>query len=147
MKNLGGPKRNIQPSDLVYFAVRDTEPQEDFLIKKYSIKNYTVTDIRKRGVEAVTHEALNRLRHCDLIYVSFDVDSIDDRISRGTGLPVANGLTDKEAEEILVALVQSPKVRCLEIAEINPLLDQGNRTAEISFHILDHVTKEVEGKI
>ncbi len=144
VKSLGGPKRNIQPSDIVYYAVRDTEPQEEFLLRKYSIKNYTVDDIRRRGIRNVVNEGLNRLRHCDLIYISFDVDSMDEEVSRGTGTPVSNGITDLEAEALLLEMVQSPKVCCLEFAEINPLLDQGNKMAEISFRILDSVTKKIE---
>lgn len=144
IKSLGGPNRNIQPSDIVYYAVRDTEPEEEFLLRKYSIKNYTVDDIRRRGVQNVVKEGLNRLRHCDHIYISFDVDSINEEISKGTGTPVSNGITDNEAEEILLKLIQSPKICCLEFAEINPLLDQGNRMAEISFRILNSVIKEIE---
>ena len=44
-------------------------------------------------------KALEMLDHCDMIYVSFDVDSLDSRISTGTGTPVPNGLTVEEAKE------------------------------------------------
>ena len=144
LKSLGGPDRNIQPSDIVYLAVRDTEPQEDFLLRKYSIKNHTVDDIRRRGIENVVNETMRRLRHCDVIYVSFDVDSMDSSVSQGTGTPVANGLTEKEAEELLGEFCVSPKVRCLEFAEINPLLDQKNKMADISFQILNNVVQKIE---
>lgn len=144
VKELGGPNRNIQPSDIIYIAVRDTQPEEDFLMRKYSIKNYPVDAIRRRGVEEVVTEALRRLRHCDVIYLSFDVDSMDSSISSGTGDPAANGLTKEEAEGLLVGLSASPKVRCLEIAEINPLLDENNTMADIAFQLINAVTKEVE---
>lgn len=144
LKELGGPDRNIQPSDIVYLAVRDTEPQEDFLLRKYSIKNYTVDDIRRRGIESIVSETMRRLRHCDVIYISFDVDSMDPGVSNGTGTPVANGLTEKEAEELLSEFCSSSKVRCLEFAEINPLLDQKNKMADISFQILNNVVQKIE---
>jgi arginase len=83
---------------------------------------------------------LNYLDHCDRIYISFDVDSLDPRISVGTGTPVPNGLRAKEAKELLKQLVQSPKVCCFEIVEINPTLDTENSMAENAFKILEAAT-------
>lgn len=144
LKLLGAPGRNIQPSDIVYLTVRDTQPQEDFLLRKHSIKNYTVDDIRRRGIESIVNETMRRLRQCDVIYISFDVSSMDPSVSNGTGTPVANGLTEKEAEALLNDFCSSPKVRCLEFAEINPLLDQKNKMADISFQILNNVVQSIE---
>ncbi len=77
IKNLGGVNPKILYDDIVYIAVRDTEAQENYLIKKHKIKNITVQEIRRKGVERIANESTNYLDHCDLIYVSFDVDSMD----------------------------------------------------------------------
>jgi arginase len=81
------------------------------------------------------------LDHCDLIYISFDVDSIDSRISMGTGTPVPNGLTVEEAKELNTALAKSEKICCWEIAEVNPTLDTENRMAESGFEIMEATAK------
>ncbi len=83
------------------------------------------------------------LNHCDLIYVSFDVDSIDSRISTGTGTPVPNGLTVEEAKMVNVELVKSPKVCAWEIAEVNPTLDTENRMAESAFEIMEATARSI----
>lgn len=144
VKELGGPNRNIQPSDIVYLSVRETQPQEEFLMRKYSLKNYPVEDIRIRGIHDVVTESLRRLRHCDVIYVGFDADCLDAEISTGTSTPSANGLTEKEAEELLLEFCSSPKVRCLEFSEINPLLDQQNKMAGIVFQLINAVVQQLE---
>jgi len=144
LKNIGRIAPKILPNDIVFFTVRDTEKQENYLLNKHHIKNYTVDEIRRRGVAATTKEALQRLDDCDRIYISFCVDSMDASFSHGTGTPVGNGITDVEAKNLLVELVKSPKVCCLEIAEVNPLLDEGNKMGEITFKILDSVTAEIE---
>jgi len=77
------------------------------------------------------------LDHCDIIYVSFDVDSMDSRISTGTGTPVPNGLTVDEAKMLNVELAKSPKICAWEIVEVNPTLDTENRMAESAFEILE----------
>jgi len=83
------------------------------------------------------------LDHCDFIYISFDVDSLDSRISSGTGTPVPNGLTVDEAKVLNAELAKSPKICAWEIAEVNPTLDTENRMAEGAFEILEATVKSL----
>jgi len=92
--------------------------------------------VRKKGVEQTVRQALLSLKQCDDIYVSFDVDSLDSSISRGTGTPVPNGLKEREAEDLLASLMQNHKICCFEITEVNPTLDKENLMAEIAFNVL-----------
>ena len=143
LKNVGGISPKIMPNDLVYIGVRDTEKQEDYLIKKFSIKKFTTTEIRRKGVEKIAIESLAYLDHCEIIYVSFDVDSMDAGISKGTGTPVPNGITEKEAGNLVARLMESPKVCCFEMVEINPTLDKENLMAENAFEILVRATNQL----
>jgi arginase len=136
LKKLGGIQPKIQAQDLVFIGLRDTEKQEDEIIKRHGIKVITVQEVRKRGVEQTVRQALLALQHCDDIYISFDVDSLDSSISRGTGTPVANGLKEREAEDLMASLMQNHKICCFEITEVNPTLDKENLMAEIAFNIL-----------
>ncbi|MES2628340.1 MAG: arginase [Bacteroidota bacterium] len=136
LKNIGGSSPKITYQDLVYINVRDIEPAEDFLIKKHNIRNFPLAEIRRKTVERVAIEALSTLEHCDLIYISFDVDCMDASISKGTGTPVPGGMNEREAGNLLARLVESDKVCCLEMVEINPTLDKENQMAENAFEIL-----------
>ena len=138
---LTGDSPSITPEHLIFFGVRDTELPEDDMIERLGIKNYTVDEVRTRGVKPCVMEAIGRLEACDIIYVSFDVDSMDSAISNGTGTPVINGFSAVEAEKILSYLVQNDKLACLEFVEVNPTLDEkGNVMAETAFEILENVT-------
>ena len=136
LKNLGKICPKILPEDLVFIALRDTEKEEDHILKKLGIRIIPVSEVRKKGVEQVVRQALLALKHCDDIYVSFDVDSLDSSISRGTGTPVPNGLKEREAEDLVASLMQNHKICCFEITEVNPTLDKENLMAEIAFNIL-----------
>lgn len=142
MKNIGVKGAKVLPEDLIFFGVRDTEEPEDKLMEKHGIKNYMVHEVRYRGLKTCVDEALHKLRHCDMIYISFDVDSLDcDLISKGTGTPVSKGFDIQEVKDIITQIIDSEKVACLEICEVNPLLDEkGNRMAEAAFDVLDHLT-------
>ncbi|MFI5151051.1 MAG: arginase [Bacteroidia bacterium] len=143
LKNLGGMIPKIQYSDLVFIALRDLEYEENFLLKKNKVKIYTVPEIKRNGVEMVAKEALLYLSSCTHIYISFDVDSMDAAISKGTGTPVRNGITEKEAGSLCVRLIQNAKVCCFEICEVNPTLDNENLMAENTFEILQRVVSHL----
>ncbi|KJS06132.1 MAG: arginase [Flavobacteriales bacterium BRH_c54] len=149
MKNIGGISPKVLHEDVVFFGVRDTEEPEDYCMLKNSMKNYKVEEVRFRGLEVCVKEALEKLKNCDYIYISFDVDSMDcDLISKGTGTPVSKGFDQYEVKNIINELIESNKVICLEIVEVNPTLDnKGNVMAETAFEVLNEVTKNIEAKL
>lgn len=143
LKEVGGIVPKINYRDLVFISVRDVEPEETGLIKKHHIKLFSTAEVRREGVERIARDALSHLSQCTHIYISFDVDSMDSSISKGTGTPVRNGITEKEAGSLLVRLVQNEKVCCVEIAEVNPTLDKENLMAENTFEILTKVVSQI----
>jgi len=143
LKNVGMPGPKIYPEDIVYIAVRDLEKPENYILNKYNVNFIETEDVKKQGPATIARKALEMLDHCDMIYVSFDVDSIDSRVSTGTGTPVPNGLTVEEAKILNVELAKDPKVCAWEIVEVNPTLDTENRMAESAFEILDATVKSI----
>ncbi len=149
MKNIASPGVKVLAEDVVYFGVRDTEQPEDKQIESLNIKNYSVSEIRYKGLGKCVDEALVRLNDCDVIYISFDVDSMDcDMISYGTGTPVPKGFDQEEVTQIINQIIESKKVACIEFVEINPLLDlKGNKMAETAFEILDNITRTIKNSL
>jgi arginase len=143
IKNVGIPGPKVYPEDIVYIGVRDLEKPENYLINKYNINFIETEDIKKLGAAKIAEKALQMLDHCDQIYVSFDVDTLDSRISTGTGTPVPNGLTVEEAKILNAELAKNTKVCAWEIVEVNPTLDTENRMAESAFEILEATAKSI----
>ena len=144
LKNLGLPRPIMRPEHLIYFGVRDTEAVEDAVMAACKIKNYTVHETRYREMKTCLVECDTKLSDVDLIYISFDVDSLDcDLISRGTGTPVEKGFDPEEVYEIITHFLSTGKACGLEICEINPLLDtRGNRMAETAFSMMNRIFKK-----
>ena len=136
LKSIGKINQKVLPEDIVFISLRDFEKEEKHLIEKYEMKVITTGDVRRNGAENVSRKVLRYLSDCTDIYVSFDVDSLDSSISKGTGTPVSNGLKEREAEDLISKLMQNRKVCCFEITEVNPTLDKENLMAEIAFNIL-----------
>ncbi|REJ83500.1 MAG: arginase [Bacteroidetes bacterium] len=143
IKKIGGIQPKIDWNDLVYISLRDVEPEESYLLKKNKVKIFSTNDVKRNGVEKIARDTLAHLNRCHVIYISFDVDSMDSSISKGTGTPVRNGITEKEAGSLLVRLIQNEKVCCFEIAEVNPTLDKENLMAENTFEILQRVVSQL----
>jgi arginase len=136
LKNLGKIAPKVLPEDIVYISLRDYEKEEKHLIDKYGIKVITTKEVRNKGVENIVRSLTRYFSDCSDIYISFDVDSLDSSLTRGTGTPVSNGLREREAEDLVSKLMQNRKVCCFEITEVNPTLDKENLMAEIAFNIL-----------
>lgn len=143
IKRIGNIFPKIDWSDIVYIGLRDVEPEESYLLKKNKVKIFSTSEVKRNGVEKIARDALQHLNRCNLLYISFDVDSMDSSISKGTGTPVRNGITEKEAGSLLVRLIQNEKVCCFEIAEVNPTLDKENLMAENTFEILQRVVSQL----
>jgi len=145
LKNVGIEGAKIQHKDVIYFGVRDTEKPEEDTMAKNKMRNYTVSEMRYRGFELCLNEAVEKFSDCDMIYISFDVDSMDcDLISKGTGTPVSKGFDQYEVERIITKFVETDKVVCFEVVEVNPTLDnKGNVMAETAFDVLEVTTNAV----
>ncbi|MFN0030880.1 MAG: arginase [Flavobacteriales bacterium] len=144
LKNVGDISPKIEYRDLIYVTLRDFEQEEAALIKKNKVKIVTTNELRKTGVTKLSRELLKYLSPCDKIYISFDVDSLDPAISRGTGTPVKGGINEREAADLILELLQNERTCCLEFTEINPTLDSENVMAETVFEILQKVARQVE---
>lgn len=145
LKNVGIPGAKIQPENLLYIAVRDTEDQEDAVLKRLNIVNHPVSSVRLSGAEEIANRCLTALKDCEILYISFDVDSMDPELSsRGTGTPVGNGLTPEEAGTLLKTFAKDPRTQCIEFVEVNPCLDDKvNRMAEIAFDLLQQTVNQI----
>lgn len=129
----------ILPEHIVFIGTRDFEPEENALVHNHHIRVFNPDDIAESGISAVLDQALEYLADCDYLYVSYDVDSQDTTISKGTGTPVDGGLTVSEAETVFRTLFHHPKMVAWEISEINPLLDDRNKMADFVVKLLSKV--------
>lgn len=143
IKNMSG--KALRTDDLIFVGLRDTEDPEDFLIKNEGIKNYEVAEIKDKGGKKVGEEILDSLSGCDMLYVSFDVDSMDPiETSHGTGTPVPNGIKVEDVTQLLQILCASPKLVAFETVEVNPTLDEKkNKMAEVTMEIIENVASVI----
>ena len=134
--NLGRPGPKVDPADVVLIGVRDLDVEERVAVKRSGIAVYTMREIDRRGIGAVTEELVERLRHLPRVHVSLDMDSLDPREAPGVGTPESGGLNYREAHLLMEVIAESLEVGSFDIVEINPILDERNRTAQLAIELI-----------
>ncbi len=126
---LVGPRR-LRPDRIVMIGVRDLDVEERVALRASGIKVITMRDIDERGVADIMRETLGLLANVTSIHVSFDMDSLDPSEAPGVGTPVPGGLSYREAHLLLEMLADDGRVRSMDIVEVNPIIDNANKTAQ-----------------
>jgi arginase len=134
--DLFGYKPKIEPQNVVLVGVRDLDTHERKFIKKLGVKTFTMRDIDERGMREVMSDALKYATDdTDGIALSLDMDFVDPDDAPGVGTPVRGGVTYREAHLAMEMIADSEAMVSMEIVEINPLIDDHNRTATLAVEL------------
>lgn len=126
----------IRPQNIVIIGAHDIDPPEIEFLSKLGVKVYSLFDIDRFGISKIVEDSIVKLKHCDSVHVSFDIDVLDPFIAPGTGILSKGGLSYREASYIMNSLGSKQIVRSIDIIEVNPLLDVQNTTAELAVELL-----------
>jgi arginase len=125
----------VETSRVDVVGARVTDPGERVLIRELGLQVHTMSQIDRRGIEAVVGEALERAAGAPFVHVSLDMDSLDPEDAPGVGTPVRGGLTYREAHLAMELVAESGLLTSLEIVEVNPILDRQNSTAALAVEL------------
>ncbi|WP_175615769.1 arginase [Piscibacillus halophilus] len=135
--NLNGSAPKVKPENVVIIGARSIDEGEKKIIQERGIQVYTMHDIEKHGMNEVIQKAINYLQErTDGVHLSLDVDGIDPAYTPGTGTPVEGGPSYRETRYAMQLLHESSLLTSVEVVEVNPLLDDQNKTAEIAVDML-----------
>ena len=120
----------MDPARIAIVGVRDLDPGEVKLFRQAGVHVFPMSEIDRRGIYEVTREALRgRVYRHQGIHVSFDMDVVDPSEAPGVGTPVPGGITYREAHMAMELVAETGRMVSLDFVEVNPILDQANRTA------------------
>src|SRR5882762_6922139 len=126
---------SIDARNSALIALRSVDAEEKENIRTAGVTPITMADIDRRGMSGAMEKAIAVAGRGDGIHLSLDMDAIDPDEAPGVGTPVRGGLTYREAQLTMEILAASGKLRSMEIAEVNPILDQENRTAALAVEL------------
>lgn len=122
----------IDPRNVLLVGIRQIDHGER---KAVEARGIDVADMRKVdefGVAAIIREFMEKVSHRNgMLHVSLDVDFLDPTIAPGVGTTVDGGVNYREAHLIMEMLHDSGLVTSVDLAELNPFLDDRGRSAKL----------------
>lgn len=137
MVDFGEKPHFVKPSKCVQVSGHDFDEAEAKRMKEAGVNVFTINDIDKRGMSEVMKDAIKTASDGTVgIHLSFDMDAITPEYAPGTGTPVANGITAREAFLAVEMLAQSGKLVSMDMVEVNPILDERNKTGILASELI-----------
>jgi arginase len=129
---------SVSEENVAMVGLRDIDDLEREALTDSDVTTYTMSDIDERGLTPVVEEALAVASDgVDGIHVSLDMDWLDPNEAPGVGTPVRGGATYREAHAAMEHVADHVEdVVSMEVVEVNPILDQHNRTAELAVELI-----------
>lgn len=130
-----GPK--ALERNTVLIGCRDLDRGEAESLERSKITVFTMKEVDAVGMKSVMEQAVQvASKGVRDVHLSFDIDALDPSEAPGTGTPVVGGLTYREAQLAMETLFDSGIITSAEFVEVNPILDDANRSAELAVQLL-----------
>lgn len=130
---IAGDEPALRPENVCVIGARDIDALERKVIRETGVRVYTMSELDDRGTALCVREAIDRVGHASGgIHLSFDLDGVDPDYAPGVGTPVPGGLDLRESHLVCEKLAQTGRLIGVEIVELNPILDNGNRTGKLA---------------
>lgn len=135
---INGYTPKIKPENVIIIGARSVDEGERELIKKLGIKVYSMHEIDRLGMTKVIEDAIAYLRNqqVDGVHLSLDLDALDPLYTPGVGTPVPGGITYRESHLAMEMLEEAQIITSAEFVEVNPILDERNKTADTAVALM-----------
>lgn len=122
----------VPAQNICLFGIRSVDPAEHAALQGRDLAINDMRALDERGIVAPLREFLQKVDAAKgMLHVSLDVDFLDPGIAPGVGTTVPGGTTFREAHLVMELLCEHNAVTSLDLAELNPFLDEGGRTARL----------------
>lgn len=127
----------VNPRNVAIIGLRSVDVEEKANIQRAGVRAFTMRDVDERGLRAVMQEALEIATDgTGGFHLSYDMDSVDPDEAPGVGTPVRGGITYREAHLAMEIICDCDSMLGLEMVEVNPVIDQANRTAILAVELV-----------
>lgn len=137
LTEIGGYSPKVRPENVVIIGARALDAGEKKLIKEKKIKVYTMHEIDRMGMAKVVEDTVSYLKQkTDGVHLSLDLDGLDPHDAPGVGTPVIGGISYRESNLAMEMLAETHIITSAEFVEVNPILDDKNKTAKLAVGLM-----------
>jgi arginase len=131
-----GGGTSIRPQHVAMIGLRNLDEHEKSFVRQSGVHAYSMTEIDRRGMGPILDEVISLLSGAGGIHLSIDLDGLDPEVAPGVGTPVRGGLSYREAHLLCEMVAESGRLVALDVAELNPVLDVRNHSAEVGTELI-----------
>jgi arginase len=132
-----GYEPKVAPGRTVIVGLRDVDREEKDKVRESGVHAFTMRDIDERGMRSVMEKAIAlATAGAAGFHLSLDMDFVDPKDAPGVGTAVRGGVTYREAHLALEMICDSGHMLSMEVVEVNPVLDDSNRTADLGVELV-----------
>lgn len=107
--------------------------------KEHDVRAVTGAELRARGLEGILAEATERLADVDHLWLSVDIDGVDQAHAPGCSAPTPGGVMPHELEAIARWAAKDPRFAGMDLLETAPGLDPSGNTARVAAGTVAHL--------
>ena len=134
---LAGHTPAMSARDIRQIGIRSVDPGEKRRVHEAGIEVFDMRYIDETGMRHTMEMALALIGPDTHLHVSLDVDFLDPDIAPGVGTTVRGGPTYREAQLCMEMIADTGRLASLDVVELNPALDERNRTAELAVDLIE----------
>ncbi len=134
---IGGQVPAISPKWIRQIGIRSVDEGEKRFVHEMGLEVFDMRYIDEMGMRAAMELALALVDPNTHLHVSFDVDFLDPDIAPGVGTTVRGGPNYREAQLCMEMIADTGHLASLDVMELNPALDERNRTAEVAVDLIE----------
>ena len=134
---IGGHVPAISPKWIRQIGIRSVDEGEKRFVHQMDLEVFDMRYIDEMGMRAAVELALALVDANTHLHVSFDVDFLDPDIAPGVGTTVRGGPNYREAQLCMEMIADTGRLASLDVMELNPALDERNRTAEVAVDLIE----------
>jgi len=128
--------KHIAPEHVLYIAIKDIDKGEIDLIRESGMHYVTMLDIAAQGLSPVLRLVGALSQRVEKIWVSVDLDSIDEQYAPAVAMATPGGLTRREIVSIAHHIGRVCDVAGIDIVEMLPAKDREAATARLAIELL-----------
>ncbi|MBK7685049.1 MAG: arginase [Rhodocyclaceae bacterium] len=134
---IGGHVPAIDAKSIRQIGIRSVDAGEKRFVHEMDLEVFDMRYIDELGMRVAMENALMGIDEQTHLHVSFDVDFLDPDIAPGVGTTVRGGPGYREAQLCMEMIADTGLLASLDVMELNPALDERNRTAELAVDLIE----------
>lgn len=112
----------FSPDLLLQVGIRATGHDRQYWQNNLGIKQYWASKIKEQGEDMIAHRISKYLKDkkVDELYITFDIDCLDEKFASATGTPESGGISVEQATKIISVLKNAFSIGGADLVEVAP---------------------------